>query len=91
MRKALAIVLVVIALVIGLGIAMGIAWFVVRRAAAPAPKIGNTATIIQQIQSLSELVTVKYVVHVVCIEAFGSERGHDHAGAAPECREPARV
>jgi hypothetical protein len=65
-RKRLAIALVVIAFVIGLAIAAGLAWLVLKRSAA-APKIGNTATIIQQIQSLSELVTVKYVIEKVVI------------------------
>jgi hypothetical protein len=65
-RKRLAIVLVVIAFVIGLAIALTLAWMVMKRSAA-APRIGNTATIIQQIQSLSELVTVKYVIEKVVI------------------------
>src|SRR5678816_834101 len=65
-RNRLAIALVIIALGIGLAIAATLAWLVVRRA-TPGPKIGNTATIIQQIQSLSELVTVKYVVEKVVI------------------------
>jgi hypothetical protein len=65
-RNRLAIALVVIALVIGLAIAASLAWLVVRRSAT-GPKIGSTATVIQQIQSLSELVTVKYVVEKVVI------------------------
>jgi hypothetical protein len=65
-RKRLAIILVIVAFAIGLAIALGLAWLVMQRA-APAPRVGNTATIIQQIQSLSELVTVKYVLEKVVI------------------------
>jgi len=63
MRKRLAIALVVIAFVIGLAIALGIALLIVRRAAAP--QFARTPILVQQIQSLSELVTVKYVLEKV--------------------------
>lgn len=63
MRKRLAIVLVVVAFVIGLAIAMSIALLITRRAAKP--QFAGTPTIVQQIQSLSELVTVKYVLEKV--------------------------
>ena len=63
MRKRLAIALVVVAFVAGLGIALSLALFIVRRAATP--QFVSTPTIVQQIQSLSELVTVKYVLEKV--------------------------
>jgi hypothetical protein len=63
MRKRLAIVLVVIAFVIGLAIALGIALLIMRRAARP--QFASTPVLVQQIQSLSELVTVKYVLEKV--------------------------
>jgi hypothetical protein len=62
-RTRLAIALVVIALLLGLGTAALIAWTIVRR--AERPKFTNTPSVIQQIQSLSELVTVKYVIQKV--------------------------
>jgi hypothetical protein len=65
MKNRLAIVLVCVALVIGLSIAAMLALLVLRRTARP--HIANTATVIQQIQSLSELVTVKYVMQKVVI------------------------
>ena len=63
MRNKLAIVLVVVALLIGLGFAAGLAWFIMNRSAAP--RIANTPSVVLQIQSLSELVTVKYVIEKV--------------------------
>jgi hypothetical protein len=62
-RNKLAIALVALALVIGLGCAALLALFVVRRSGAP--RIANTPSVILQIQSLSELVTVKYVIEKV--------------------------
>src|SRR5881396_4333677 len=55
-----------------LSIAMGVALFIallfVRPPAIGAPpKIQSTATIVQQVQTLSELVTVKYVLEKVVI------------------------
>jgi len=63
MRKRLAIALVVVACVIGLAMAMTIALLITRRAARP--QFASTPTIVLQIQSLSELVTVKYVLEKV--------------------------
>ena len=63
MRKRLAIALVVGAFVIGLAVAMSLALLITRRAARP--QFTSTPTIVQQIQSLSELVTVKYVLEKV--------------------------
>lgn len=70
MKNRLAIVLVIVAAFIGLTIAAGLAFMVLRSKAAPQPKIANTATVVLQVQSLSELVTVKYVLEkVVPVEA----------------------
>ncbi|HWN94685.1 MAG TPA: DUF4230 domain-containing protein [Methylomirabilota bacterium] len=63
MKNRLAIALVAIAFVIGLGIAVLLALFIVRRGSAP--RIANTPSVVLQIQSLSELVTVKYVIEKV--------------------------
>jgi len=68
MKSRLAVALVVIAALMGLSFAAMIALWIVRR--APQPKITSTATVVMQIQSLSELVTVKYVLEkVVPVEA----------------------
>src|SRR6185436_13207722 len=63
MRNRLAAALVGIALVIGLAMAGSLVWWISKR--SPAPNILNTASVVQQIQSLSELVTVKYVIEKV--------------------------
>jgi hypothetical protein len=65
MKKSLAIGLIAGALVIGLLIAFGLALLVVR--SSSTPKFANTATVVLQIQSLSELVTVKYVLEKVIV------------------------
>src|SRR5207249_12149286 len=50
------------------GVALFIALLIVRPPAIGAtPKIQSTATIVQQVQTLSELVTVKYVLEKVVI------------------------
>jgi len=43
--------------------ALSLAWWISKQ--RPAPNILNTASVVQQIQSLSELVTVKYVIEKV--------------------------
>ena len=63
MKKPLVLALVAAAFVIGLLIALGLAVLIVRRTAGP--KFANTATVVLQIQALSELVTVKYVLEKV--------------------------
>jgi hypothetical protein len=65
MRTRTAVALVIAAFLVGAGIAMTLGLYFVRR--ANTPKIANTATVIQQIQSLSDLVTVKYVMQKVVI------------------------
>ena len=63
MKKSLALVLVLAAFVIGLLLALGLAVLILRRSAAP--QFATTPTVVLQIQSLSELVTVKYVLEKV--------------------------
>ena len=63
MKNRLTIVLVVVAFAVGLVVALVIALAVVHRGAGP--KIAATPSVILQIQSLSELVTVKYVIEKV--------------------------
>ena len=63
MRNRLAVALVVLALLIGVGIALTIGLLIKRSTGGKT--FPNTATVVQQIQSLSELVTVKYVVEKV--------------------------
>ena len=65
MKKPLVLALVAAVFVIGLLIALGLAVLIVRRTAGP--KFANTATVVLQIQALSELVTVKYVLEKVVV------------------------
>lgn len=68
MKNRLTITLVAAAFLVGLIVALVIALAVVRRGAAP--KFATTPSVIVQIQSLSELVTVKYVIEkVMFVEA----------------------
>jgi hypothetical protein len=62
------LIIVGLVLAIAMGVALFIALLFVRPPAIGAPpKIQSTATIVQQIQTLSELVTVKYVLEKVVI------------------------
>ncbi len=63
MKNRLAIALVVVALLIGLAVAVLLAMKILR--GSSAPKFANTPSVVVQIQSLSELVTVKYVIEKV--------------------------
>jgi hypothetical protein len=63
MKNRLAVALVLVAAIFGLCIAAALALLIVRRSAAP--KFANTPVIVQQIQSLSELVTVKFILEKV--------------------------
>jgi len=65
MKQRLAVILVVGALLTGLVIACCLALLILRRSSSP--KFSNTATVVLQIQSLSELVTVKYVLEKVIV------------------------
>src|SRR5207247_5434072 len=62
------LIIVGLALAIAMGVALFMALLFVRPPAIGAPpKIQSTATIVQQVQTLSELVTVKYVLERVVI------------------------
>ena len=62
------LIIVGLMLAIAMGVALFIALLFVRPPAIGAPpKIQSTATIVQQVQTLSELVTVKYVLEKVVI------------------------
>jgi hypothetical protein len=62
------LIIVGLVLAITMGVALFIALLFVRPPAIGAPpKIQSTATIVQQVQTLSELVTVKYVLEKVVI------------------------
>src|SRR5881628_2347530 len=52
-------VVFVLGLVIGIGFPRWAGW------SGPAPKVYNTATVLKQVQTLSQLVTVKYVMEKV--------------------------
>jgi len=62
-KKRLAIALVAVALVIGLMMAALLALMILRRSGGI--RVANTPSVVMQIQSLSELVTVKYVIEKV--------------------------
>jgi len=62
------LIIVGLVLAITMGVALFIALLFVRPPAVGSPlKIQSTATIVQQVQTLSELVTVKYVLEKVVI------------------------
>ncbi len=62
------LIIVGLALAIALGVALFVALLLVRPPSiGTPPKIQSTATIVQQVQTLSELVTVKYVLEKVVI------------------------
>ena len=63
MKNRLAIALVAAAFLIGLTIAALLAFKILHRSSAP--KVANTPSVVVQIQSLSDLVTVKYVIEKV--------------------------
>lgn len=65
MRNRIAVTLVIVALLIGIAMAGAIGWFVYT--SRSRPQFANTPTIVQQIQSLSELVTVKYMLEKVVV------------------------
>jgi hypothetical protein len=62
------LIIIGLVLAIGAGVALFVALLWLRLpASSPPPKIQNTATILKQVQTLSELVTVKYVLEKVVI------------------------
>lgn len=64
LKQRLAIVGLLVALCFGLGLGLGL-WLSRWAGTGSSPKIYNTATILQQVQTLSQLVTVKYVLEKV--------------------------
>lgn len=64
MRTKVAVALILAAFLVGVVIAFSVTRALVRN---NAPQVAGTATVIQQIQSLSELVTVKYVMQKIVI------------------------
>src|SRR5947208_6850892 len=65
-KRQFAILLLLLAILFGAGIGLGI--FLPRWAGfGSAPKAYNTATMLQQVQTLSQLVTVKYVLEKVVV------------------------
>jgi hypothetical protein len=65
MRGRLVGLLLVLGLAAAVGLFSGLYFF--GSGPAPRPPLQNTATVLQQIQSLSQLVTVKYVLQKVVI------------------------
>jgi hypothetical protein len=63
MKNRLAIALVIVAAILGLSLSAFLAWIIVRQSAGP--KVAGTPVVLQQIQTLSELVTVKFVLEKV--------------------------
>src|SRR2546421_6201969 len=67
-KRQFAILLLLLAILFGAGIGLGI--FLPRWAGfSSAPKAYNTATLLEQVQTLSQLVTVKYVLEKVVVLA----------------------
>jgi hypothetical protein len=63
-KKSLALILLLLALLFAVGLLIGL--FLPRWAGFhSAPKVYNTAALLQQVQTLSQLVTVKYVIEKV--------------------------
>src|ERR1700719_1006176 len=63
-KQRFAIIVLLLALLFGVGLAVGL--FLPRWAGFHStPKVYNTATLLQQVQTLSQLVTVKYVLEKV--------------------------
>jgi hypothetical protein len=63
-KKSLGILALLVALIFGLGMIFGI---LVPRFLRPAPKPFNTATLLVQVKTLSQLVTVQYVIEKVVV------------------------
>ncbi len=63
MKQRLSVVILILALIFGCGLFFGL--LVRGWSGRKAPVVYNTATILKQIQTLSELVTVKYVMEKV--------------------------
>ena len=77
LKTRLLLVALVLAIALGLGLVAGLLlpqWLGIQ----PKPQFFNTATVIKQVQSLSQLVTVKYVLEKVVVfedvKWFGESR-----------------
>ena len=65
-KQRLAIIVLFLAMLFGVGLALGL--FLPRWAGSTsAPKLYNTATLLRQIQTLSQLATVKYVMEKIVV------------------------
>ena len=72
------LILLLTALVILFVLGLGLGWGVRRWAAGGGPEVYNTLTVVRQVQTLSQLVTVKYVMEKVVVmedvKWFGESR-----------------
>jgi len=68
LNKRLAIIVLVLAVIFTIGLVIGVLLPRLAGFGASPGRVYNTATILQQVQTLSELVTVKYVMEKVVIE-----------------------
>jgi hypothetical protein len=66
LRNRLAMIGLLAAILFGLGVGLGVFLLGWTRIAA-APKVYTSATLLQQVQTLSELVTVQYVIEKVVV------------------------
>lgn len=66
LKTRLAIIGLLLAIVAGVGLLLGLILPQIFRSHTP-PQIFNTATVIKQVQTLSQLVTVKYVLEKVIV------------------------
>src|SRR5882762_365852 len=71
LKQRLIILLLALAIIFTIGLGVGVVLPRLMRLSwllGPRPQVYNTATILQQVQTLSELVTVKYVMEKVVIQ-----------------------
>src|SRR5437762_4243440 len=66
MKQRIGLIIFLLALIFGFGLCVG---FVLPRILRPGPppRVYNTAAILQQVKTLSELVTVQYVIEKVVV------------------------
>jgi hypothetical protein len=72
-KRRLAIILLALALFFGTGLVVGVFFRHIAGFISSRGTVYNTSTILQQVQTLSELVTVKYVMEKVVIEEDPSQ------------------
>jgi uncharacterized protein DUF4230 len=63
-KQRLAIIVLLLTMLAGVGLGLFLPHWAT---STPAPKLYNTATLLQQVQTLSQLVTVKYVLEKVVV------------------------